>query len=186
VKALARAAAGRLDRARRLLDPAGFARRETLIAIARSVYRDPAFEPADAAAAILAAADERSAEAREREQEIVDGLTLPTREAEQRVRRAGRGAERDELLSAVEGLEAWYRDLMVVGAGAEDAAVHGDRLSELREDVALGLGDGPLEATEIVRELWRALEEFNLNASLAFEALFVRVSRVLRPSAVAS
>jgi DNA polymerase-3 subunit delta' len=186
VRALARAAAGRFDRARRLLDPAAASRREALIAAARSSYRDPEFEAADAAAALLAAADERAEEAREREQELVDGLTLPAREAEQRVRRAGRGAEREELLSALEGLEAWYRDLMVVAVGAEAAAVHADRLPELRDDVALDLGDGPVEAAEIVREVWRALEEFNLNASLALEALFVRVSRALRPAGAPS
>jgi hypothetical protein len=33
-----------------------------------------------------------------------------------------------------------------------------------------------------VREVWRALEEFNLNPSLALEALFVRLRRELRGS----
>jgi DNA polymerase-3 subunit delta' len=182
VRALARAAAGRLDRARRLLDPAAAERREALIAAARSVYLEPGFDPGDAAAALLAAADERGLEAKEREQELVDGLDLTSRDAEQRVRRAQRGAERDELLAGLEGLEAWYRDLMVVTAGAESAAVHADRLAELRSDVALDLGDGPAAAAEIVRETWRALEEFNLNSSLALEALFVRLSRELRPA----
>jgi hypothetical protein len=31
-----------------------------------------------------------------------------------------------------------------------------------------------------VREAWRALEEFNLNPSLALEALFVQLRRVVR------
>ncbi len=182
VRALSRAAAGRLDRARRLLDPAAAERRATLIATARSVYRDEDFEPADAAATVLAAADERAQEARDREQAAIEELDLPAREAEQRVRRAGRGAERDELLAGLEALEAWYRDLVVVVAGAESAAVNADRLDELREDVARDLGEGPLAAAEAARETWRALEEFNLNASLAFEALFVRLQRELRGS----
>ena len=38
---LARVAAGRLDRAARLLDPAAAKRRETLLAVARAVYLDP-------------------------------------------------------------------------------------------------------------------------------------------------
>jgi DNA polymerase III subunit delta' len=181
VRSLARASAGRLDRARRLLDPAAAGRRETLVSIARGVYLDPAFEPADAAQALLASADERAEEARVRERETVDGLGLPERDADQRIRRAGRGAERDEQLASLEGLEAWYRDLMVVAAGAEAAAVYADRLDELRADVELGLGDGPVQAAETVRELWRGLEEFNLNPSLAFEALFVRCMRTLRP-----
>jgi hypothetical protein len=115
---------------------------------------------------------------------VVEGLDLSARDAEQRVRRAGRGAEREELLAGLEALEAWYRDLVVVSAGAESAAVNADRLDELREDVALELGEGPLLAAEHARETWRALEEFNLNPSLALEALFVRVHRELRPAHV--
>jgi DNA polymerase III subunit delta' len=180
VRALARAAAGRLDRARRLLDAAAAERRKTLVAVARSSYLDPEFEPGEAAEALLAAADERAQEAGVREQELIEGLDLPARDAEQRVRRARRGAERDQLLAGLEGLEAWYRDLVVVAAGAESAVVNADHLQELREDAAQDFGEGPLNAAEIVRETWRALEEFNLNSSLAFEALFVRLQRELR------
>jgi DNA polymerase-3 subunit delta' len=182
VRSLARAAAGRLDRARRLLDPAAIARRDALVASARAVYADPGFEPGGAAGALLAAADARGQEAKEREQEVVDGLELPARDAEQRVRRAQRGAEREELLAGLEALEAWYRDLVVVSAGAEAAAVHADRLEELREDAAGISADGAVAAAGVVRETWRALEEFNLNPSLALEALFVRIHRSLRPA----
>ena len=58
--------------------------------------------------------------------------------------------------------------------------MHADRLDDLREDVAAGAADGAVEAAEVVRDAWRALEEFNLNPSLALEALFVRVRRELR------
>jgi DNA polymerase-3 subunit delta' len=177
--ALARAAAGRLDRARRLLDPAAGERRDALIAAARAVYRDPGFEPADGAATIAAAADALGQEAKEREREAISDLDLPAREADQRVRRAQWGAERDELLASLEALEAWYRDLVVVGVGAEGAAVHADRLDDLRADTALPLDDGPERAAETARETWRSLEEFNLNASLTLEALFVRLRREL-------
>jgi DNA polymerase-3 subunit delta' len=185
VTALARASAGRLDRARRLLDVAAAERRDTLIAAARAVYLDPEFEPAAAAAAILDAADARGQEAKEREREALTGFELPEREADQRVRRAQRGAERDELLAGLESLEAWYRDLVVVAAGAERAAVHADLIDELREDAALDLGESAADAAESVRETWRALEEFNLNAGLALEALFIRLHRqVRRPARV--
>ena len=60
-------------------------------------------------------ARQRGAEARELEEVKVQGLELPAREAEQRVRRAQRGAEREELLAQLEELAAWYRDLVVVG-----------------------------------------------------------------------
>jgi DNA polymerase III subunit delta' len=177
VRVLSRASAGRLDRARRLLDPDAAARRDALIAAARSAYLESAFDPGEAAAVLLDAAGERGQEAREHEQALVDTLDLPARDAEQRVRRAQRGAERDELLAGLEGLEAWYRDLVVVAAGAEDAAVHADRLDDLRDDVAESAADGGVGAAEAVREAWRTLEEFNLNPSLALEALFVGVRR---------
>jgi DNA polymerase-3 subunit delta' len=182
VRALARVAGGRLDRARRLLDPAAWARRNELLAAARGPYRDPDFEAADAAAVILAAASARGAEAKEREEQAVGGLDLTAREAEQRVRRAQRGAEREELLAALEEVAAWYRDLVVVSAGAESAVVHADRLADLRDDVALGIGEGAERAAELAREAWRAAEEFNVNASLALEALFVRLRRELTPA----
>jgi DNA polymerase-3 subunit delta' len=177
VRALSRASAGRLDRARRLLDPDAAARRGALIAAARSVYLEPGFDPGAAAGTLLGLAGERGDEARENEQALVDTLDLPARDAEQRVRRAQYGAEREELLAGLEGLEAWYRDLVVVAAGAEDAAVHADHLDDLRDDAAAGAAEGAIGATEAVREAWRVLEEFNLNPSLALEALFVRVRR---------
>jgi DNA polymerase III subunit delta' len=183
VRVLARASGGRLDRARRLLDAGAAARREALIAAARSVYLDPDFEPGEAAGALLGVAGEKGEEAREREQALVDTVDLPARDAEQRVKRAQRGAERDELLAGLEGLEAWYRDLVVVAAGADGAVVHADRLDDLHDDVAAGAADGAVEAAESVREAWRALEEFNLNPSLALEAMFVRVRRALAGTA---
>jgi DNA polymerase III subunit delta' len=179
IRALARASSGRLDRARRLLDRDGASRRDALIAVARSVYLDPEFEPAGAATVLLAAADARGGEAKEREQTVVEGLDLPTRDADQRVRRAERGAEREELLAGLEGLEAWYRDLVVVAAGAEAAVVHADRLEDLRADAALDVAGGAIGAAETVRETWRALEEFNLNPSLALDAMFIRAFREL-------
>jgi DNA polymerase-3 subunit delta' len=180
VRVLARASGGRLDRARRLLDPDAAARRAALITAARSVYLEPGFDPGAAAGVLLAVAAERGEEAREREQAVVDTLDLAARDADQRVRRAYRGAERDELLAGLEGLEAWYRDLLVVAAGADEAAIHADRLDDLRSDVADGAAEGALEAAETARETWRALEEFNLNPSLALEALFVRLGQALR------
>ena len=177
VRVLSHASAGRLDRARRLLDTDAAARRDALIAAARSVYLEPGFDPGAAAGVLLGVAAERGEEARDVEQALVDTLDLTARDAEQRVRRAQRGAERDDLLAGLEALEAWYRDLVVVAADAEDAAVHADRLDDLREDVAVGVAEGAVGAAEAVRDAWRVLEEFNLNPSLALEALFVRVRR---------
>ena len=54
--------------------------------------------------------------------------------------------------------------------------MHADRLVELRED-APGREAGAEDAAAAVRQAWRDAEEFNLNASLLLEALFVRVRR---------
>ena len=179
VAALARLAAGRLDRAARLLDPKAAKRREALLEVARSVYADPEFDARDAAQRILDGARERASEAKEKAEEGLELLDLPTREAEQRVRRAARGAERDELLAALEELASWYRDLVVAAVGAERAVVHADRLEVLAQDATTERLAGAEQACEIVRETWRAFEEFNLSPPLALEALFVRLRREL-------
>ena len=174
--ALARVAAGRLDRLERLLDPSSVERRAALIEQARAVYRDPAFEPSDAAAALVAAAQERGAEARESEEARIKDLDLTARELDQRLKRAARGAEREELLAQLEELGAWYRDLVAVAVGAEGAAIHLDQLEALREDASRERLVGAERAVEAVRETWRRLEEFNLAPQLAFEALFIRIA----------
>jgi DNA polymerase III subunit delta' len=176
---LARLAGGRLDRAARLLDPKSAKRREVLLEVARSVYADPEFDPRAAAQRLLDGARERAAEARQAAEEEVATLDLTTREAEQRVRRAARGAERDELLAALEELASWYRDLVVVAVGAERAVAHVDRLAVLAEDGVMERLAGAERACELVRETWRAFEEFNLSPPLAFEALFVKLRREL-------
>jgi DNA polymerase-3 subunit delta' len=176
VAVLARVAGGRLDRAARLVDEDGRARRVELLRVARAAYLDETFDPAAAAAVVLDSSRAHGGAARAREQELVEGLDLPTRDAEQRVRRAEFGAEKEELLASLDDLAAWYRDLVVVGAGAEATVVHADRLDELRAD-ADGHTAGAEDAAEIVRQAWREAEEFNLNAALLLEALFVRVRR---------
>jgi DNA polymerase-3 subunit delta' len=184
VTALARVAAGRLDRAERLLDPDGAERRRRVLGVARSVYGDD-FVPRRAAEAILVGVYDRGREARERAERELERLDLGGREAEQRVRRVQRGAEREELLLTLEELAAWYRDLVVVAAGAPSVAIHADRLAELEEDASEGRAAGAVEAVEHVLATWRAFEEFNVQWPLALEALFVQLRRSLVGRAVA-
>jgi DNA polymerase III subunit delta' len=179
VTTLARAAAGRLDRAARLLDPAAAGRRETLLGVARSVYLDDDFDAGDGAQALLAGISERGLEAKEKAEEAVVSLELGGREAEQRVRRVQRGAERDELLASLEELEWWYRDLVVLAAGAERAVVHVDRLAELRADATLERLQDAERACEILRAAWRDAEELQVSVPLALEAVLVRLRRAL-------
>ncbi len=183
--ALARVAAGRLDRVERLLDPKAGERRAELLELARSVYRDPALVPAEAAKAVVASAAERGSQARALAEQELEGRELPAREAEQWLRRAARGAEREELLLALEELGAWYRDLVAVAVGAERAAIHVDHLDVLREDASPERAPAAETAAAHVRQTWRELQELQLQAPLAFEALFVQLRRAFAGSLVA-
>ena len=176
VTAIARVAGGRLDRARLLLDDAASKRRAERLELARAVYLAPEFDAGAAAEVVVAGSRARAREARAAAEQELAGLDLTEREAEQRLRRAARGAERDELLAALEELAAWYRDLVVFSAGAE-TAVHCDHADELRADASVERLGGAEEAAELAREAWRNFAEFNLNAPLALEALFVRLRR---------
>jgi DNA polymerase III subunit delta' len=177
LEAYARVAAGRLDRAERLLDPDAGERRSSLIELARSVYLDSQFDPGRASRSVTDIAHERGAKARAaaEEQSAVDETA---REAEQRSRRAGRGAEREEILDALDLLTGWYRDLMVVAAGADGAVLNSDRLAELSADGIPERGPAAERAAATVRDVWRSFE-FNVQPGLALEALFVRLRRDL-------
>src|SRR5436190_13392030 len=184
VRALARVAAGRLDRAERLLRPQAAARRARLLQLARAVYAESDFEPGAAASAVVAGARERGAEARADAERGLERPDLPARDAGQRLRRVERGAEREHLLLALEEVAAGYRDLVVVAAGAPDAVVHYDYRATLEEDGTSVRMAAAERAAEAVRETWRQVEEFNLQAGLAFEALFIRLRRELAATAV--
>jgi DNA polymerase-3 subunit delta' len=174
--AIARVAAGRLDRAALLLDDAAAKRRAERLQLARSVYLAPEFNASAAAELIVDGSRARAKEARADAEAGLAGLELTERETEQRLRRAARGAEREELLAALEELAAWYRDLVAFAAGAE-TAVHCDHTEELHEDASVERLAGAEEAAEHAREAWRNFEEFNVNAQLALEALFIRLRR---------
>jgi len=99
--AIARVAAGRLDRAALLLDDAAAKRRAERLQLARSVYLAPEFAAGEAAERVVAGSRARAKQAREAAEAGLEGLELTDRETEQRLRRAARGAEREELLAAL-------------------------------------------------------------------------------------
>jgi DNA polymerase-3 subunit delta' len=186
--AVARLAAGRLDRVDRLLTAEGEARREALLEVARSVYADPGFDSAEAARVVVGAARAAGEAAKQKAEERIAELQLQLTKTEttQRLRRAAFGAEREDLLLSLEELAAWYRDLVAAATGAERVLVHYDRREQLVEDATLERLAAAERAAEIVLETWRVFEEFNLSPPLAFEALFVRLRAELggRPSLV--
>ena len=146
--------------------------------MARAPYADPELDPADAAAMLLDGARAAGEAAKERAERELEGVELTSRELEQRLRRVQRGAEREELLASLEELASWYRDLVVVAAGAEAAAVHADRLEVLREEGTRERSpDAGTRGGARPARRGATLEEFNLNPSLALEALFVQLRR---------
>lgn len=183
--AIARVAAGRLDRAALLLDDAAAKRRIERLQLARSTYLALDFDAGAAAELVVAGSRARAKQAREAAEAGVERLELTERETEQRLRRAARGAEREELLAALEEVAAWYRDLVAFSAGAE-TAVHCDHADELREDASVERLAGAEEAAELAREAWRNFAEFNVNAPLALEALFIRLRRSFAVARVAA
>jgi DNA polymerase-3 subunit delta' len=186
---LARLAAGRLDRAARLIDPAAAERRSTLLEVARAVYADPGFDAGEAARGLMEGVAARGAQAKSDAERENEQRGLEGRDADQRVRRLQRGAERDEVLALLEELETWYRDLIAVGVGAEAAVAHVDRLRQLTEDATADRIDAAERACELVRDTWRSFEEFNISPALALEALLVTLRLELRgasPAAVGS
>jgi DNA polymerase-3 subunit delta' len=184
LEASARVAAGRLDRAERLLDDEGAESRAAVIELARAVYLAERFDPAAAARKIEELAERRGRRARTRVEEAALEGENP-REVEQRAKRAERGAGREEVLEALDTLAGWYRDLVVVAAGAPAAVHNVDRLAELEADTDSSRAPAAERAAESVREVWRSFE-FNVQAGLALEALFVRLRRDLRTFAAVS
>ena len=75
-------AAGRLDRAERLLDPKAIRRRAALLRVARRVYTDPELDASEAAEAVLEGVRECGAQAKEVAEEQLESMDLPAREGE--------------------------------------------------------------------------------------------------------
>jgi DNA polymerase III subunit delta' len=92
-------------------------------------------------------------------------------------RMAGRFREdREAVLSRIEEWLSWWRDLVLVQSGAEEAAVNVDLLEELRED------SGRYEPRDVVAFVQALAEcrkrlEGNVQARIALDALMVRVPR---------
>ena len=83
----------------------------------------------------------------------------------------------------LEELAAWYRDLVVVAAGARatrpSTATTWTSCARTRHRER---SPGAERAAELVRETWRSLEEFNIQPGLAFEALFIHLRRAFASS----
>ena len=164
------------------------ARREALIEQARAVYRDPALRARPTRPALLANAQARG----DRGARTSRRRASPTSTCRRARPSSASGARR----AAPSARSCWRSSRSSAPGTATSsrspsapsgAAIHLDKLAELREDATRERLVGAERAAEAVRETWRALEEFNLAPQLAFEALFVRIApRACAISPVAS
>jgi DNA polymerase III subunit delta' len=91
--------------------------------------------------------------------------------------------DREAVLSRIEESLGWWRDLVLVQSGAEEAAVNVDLLEGLRED------SGRYEVKDVVGFVQALAEcrqrlEGNVQARIALDALMVRVPRGRRKAEV--
>ena len=184
--ALARVAGGRLDRVDRLLDPQAARRREAVLEVARSVYREPGFEPHAAADMLMGIAAERAAEAKERAQAENEELDLTrAREGAAHAPRDARGRARGDpaLPRGARGVVPRPRRRGCRAPSPRRRTSTGS--TQLREDATVEQLPGAEAAAEAVRETWRLFEELQLQAGLALEALFVKLRLELAVPATA-
>jgi len=104
------------------------------------------------------------------------------REAQEVGRRVERRARADALDGGLRLVELWLRDLLFIGAGAEELTYATDRIGELRQDAARVSGAGVRRGIELVRDT-RARMRLNVAEELALEALAYRLAAVVQTSA---
>jgi DNA polymerase-3 subunit delta' len=180
VAAVARLAAGDLERGRLLLGGRGREVREdaercVAAALAGEVSAAPWKGLLDRA---QAAGEDVEAAVREvLEEEAKSGLKRTARDIADESKRAGRRRRTAILDLGLELCAAWLRDLAAFAAGAEDVAFNRDRLDQLRSQ-AHGLDAGAARrGAEAVQETRRGLD-LNVSEELALEALFFRLERL--------
>ena len=95
------------------------------------------------------------------------------------MKRAQRGAEREELLASSRSSPPGTATSSSSASAPRRRRSHVDLLELLRADATRERLLGAERAAEAVRETWRRLEEFHLAPQLALEALFVLLAREL-------
>ena len=182
---LARIAAGRLDRAERLLDPAAAQRREALLAVARAVYLDPAFDAPTARRRCSTRSPSAGTEAKEQEEERSPALELPAARPSSACGARSAAPSATSCSPSSRSSSRGTATSSSLAAGAEAAVVHVDRLDDLREDATRERLQAAEAACEVVRAAWRDAEELQLSVPLALEALLIRLRRELAGPAMA-
>ena len=142
------------------------------------------FDPAAAAATVLAASGER---AREEARAVADEGAARLRSVDDpkderalrkryddRAKREARRAEWDELRAAVDTIGLWYHDLLAAGLGADEAIVNRDTADATSAATSRAGAGHAARALDTVADVRRSLE-LNVHPGLAVEALFHRL-----------
>jgi DNA polymerase-3 subunit delta' len=174
VAAAARLSGGDPGRARFLLSEPGLRLRTAALGLGRAPASFPWTDLLEAAEAAGEEAEDATRKALEQEAEA--GVKRSAKDVGDEAKRAGRRRRTEVLDLGLELFASWFRDLAVVGAGAEETAFNRDRLEELRE-AALDPGRGR-RAVELVEDTRRRLD-LNVSEELALEALAFRLAAVL-------
>jgi DNA polymerase-3 subunit delta' len=180
IAAVARLAAGDLERARLLLGRRG---REVRAEAERCVAAALEGEVASAPWKRLlersqATGEDGEAATREvLEEESKAGLKRTARDIGEESKRAGRRLRTEILDLGLELCADWLRDLAAIASGAEEVAFNRDRLDLLRTQAAALDPSRPRQGAEMVQETRRSLD-LNVSEELALEALFFRLERL--------
>ncbi|MBF8286854.1 MAG: polymerase delta prime subunit, partial [Dehalococcoidia bacterium] len=83
--------------------------------------------------------------------------------------------------AALEAWRDWWRDVLLVQAGAEDGVANVDRLAELREDARRYGHPGVAAFVRAVGEAGRNLQE-NAQPRLVLETLLLAAPRAAEPA----
>ncbi|MHB1389630.1 MAG: DNA polymerase III subunit [Thermoleophilia bacterium] len=133
------------------------------------------------AAQITSAAEEKAQAAFESGPgpDIPDGfITAPKKRREEDARRQGAQARRRELNFALDVMESWFRDLLVMGAGAGDAVLNKDYELELEDRALPSRLAGYRQALQAIAAT-RGKLGYNVDMELALQAMFFKLQEVL-------
>lgn len=188
--AFARVAQGSVFRAEQLAtDPGARAQRERLLSWVRGLGEATSAEALVMLDEMLVSVEERAdARVKSIETDTAERLAwAPDARSrsrieklqEQRAKRERRRAVTEGLVEIMVVFTDWYRDLAMVGLGAEEAVINHDFLYELRDAAFPGLVDRYLEA---VRSIGRTRERFryNVDARSALEEMLFSIREALR------
>lgn len=182
-KAYAHLSSGNLRLAVQLCENEGMAeRRRRYIQLADTLSKGAWEGGARQLAAEIAAAAQEAALAvadGDGDEGVPEGFdTAPRKKREEEAKRRARAAQSRELSFALGVFESWFRDMMVVAAGAGAAVLNKDYELELEDRALPSKLAGYRDALAFIQAA-RAKLGYNIDVELALTAMFLELQEVL-------